>query len=138
MKRLVSVIFAILVVVSPVCSGVPRQDQNGSEVKKERGRTGNPAVYVEEVSTLGSISASSDTALELIKTLQKKGVRVVTIKEKADYVVQITRQLGKKSWSKDTKLVVSNRDGEVVLANSTRSVGGAADDIAEYIKKHHH
>jgi hypothetical protein len=95
----------------------------------------NPALYVEEVSSGGTIMASSDTALECMKTLQKKGIRVVTIKEKADFVVQITRQLGKKSWSKDTKLVMSNRDGEVVLANSTRSIGGAADDIAEYIRK---
>lgn len=97
----------------------------------------DPAIYVEEVSSQGGVVASSDTALEAIKTLQEKHIRVVTIKEKADYILQVTRQLGKKSWKKDTKVVLSNRNGEVVLAKSARTVGGAAGDIADYIHKHH-
>ena len=106
--------------------------------KEHRGQgPADPAVYVEEVSSSGGIVASSDSALEAIKTLQQKGIRVVTIKEKADYILQITRQLGKKSWRKDTKVVLSNREGEVVFTNSTRSVGGAMGDVADYIKKHH-
>ena len=96
----------------------------------------NPAIYVEEVSTTGSIVASSDTALEAIKTLSEKHVRVVTIKEKADFVLQVTRQLGKKSWKKDTKFVLANRDGEVVLAKSTRTVGGGMGDVVDYIHQH--
>lgn len=95
-----------------------------------------PAVYVEEVSSSGGMMASSDTALEAIKTLQQKGIRVVTIKEKADFVLQIVRQLGKKSWKKDTKVVLANKEGEVVFSNSTRTVGGGVGDIADYIKKH--
>jgi ribosomal protein L31E len=95
-----------------------------------------PAVYVEEVSSGGGIMASSDTALEAIKTLQQKGIRVVTIKERADFVLQIVRQLGKKSWKKDTKVVLANREGEVVFSNSTRTVGGGVGDVADYIKKH--
>ena len=96
----------------------------------------NPAVYVEEVSTTGSIVASSDTALEAIKTLSERHVRVVTIKDKADFVLQVTRQLGKKSWKKDTKLVLANREGEVVLAKSTRTVGGGMGDVVDYIHQH--
>jgi hypothetical protein len=94
-----------------------------------------PAVYVEEVSSGGGVMASSDTALEAIKTLQQKGIRVVTIKEKADFVLQIVRQLGKKSWKKDTKVVLANREGEVVFTNSTRSVGGGVGDVADFIRK---
>jgi hypothetical protein len=124
---------------APSSNGKPQD--NGTAAPAEKPSSGspssNPAVYIEEVSSSGGIVASSDTALEAMKTLQKRGVRVVTKKEKADYVVQITRQLGKKSWSKDTKIVMSNRDGEVVMSNSTRSIGGACDDIAEYIYKHH-
>src|SRR5437016_3083062 len=92
----------------------------------------NPAIFVEEVSSSGGVVASSDTALEAIKTLSEKHIRVVTIKEKADFVLQVTRQLGKKSWKKDTKLVLSNRDGEVVLAKSTRTVGGGMGDVVDY------
>jgi hypothetical protein len=97
----------------------------------------DPAIYVEEVSSQGGVVASSDTALEAIKSLQEKHIRVVTIKEKADYILQVTRQLGKKSWKKDTKIVLSNRNGDVVLAKSTRTVGGAAGDVVEYIHAHH-
>ncbi len=111
------------------------------QLKRERPDEGQgpvlPAIYVEEVSSSGGIVASSDTALEAIKTLQEKGVRVVTIKDKADYVLQITRQLGKKSWRKDTKVVLSNREGEVVFTHSTRSVGGAMGDVADFIRKRH-
>jgi hypothetical protein len=96
----------------------------------------NPAIFVEEVSTTGSIVASSDTALEAIKTLSEKHIRVVTIKDKADFVLQVTRQLGKKSWKKDTKFVLSNRDGEVVLAKSTRTVGGGMGDVVDYLHQH--
>jgi len=102
-----------------------------------RGGPAGPAIYVEEVSSSGGIVASSDTALEAIKTLQEKRIRVVTIREKADYVLQITRQLGKKSWKKDTKVVLSNREGEVVFTNSTRTIGGAMDGVAGYIHKKH-
>jgi hypothetical protein len=95
----------------------------------------NPAVFVEEVSSSGGTVASSDTALEAMKTLSEKHIRVVTIKEKADFVLQVTRQLGKKSWKKDTKLVLSNREGEVVLAKSTRTVGGGMGDVVDYLHK---
>lgn len=93
------------------------------------------AIYVEEVSSDGGIMASSDTTLEAIKSLQKRGMRVVTIKDKADYILQVTRQLGKKSWKKDTKVVLSNREGEVLFSNSTRSVGGAMGDVADYVRR---
>jgi hypothetical protein len=97
----------------------------------------DPAIYVEEVSSQGGVVASSDTALEAIKTLQDKHIRVVTVKDRADYILQVTRQLGKKSWKKDTKLVLSNKDGDVVLAKSTRTVGGGMGDVVDYIHEHH-
>lgn len=129
--------FAVAVLLT-----VPAAAQNhggGSEPTNAEARSHklvNPAVYVEEVSSAGGRNASSDTALEAIKTLQSKHIRVVTIKEKADYVLEITRQLGKKRWAKDTKFVLSTRDGDVVLAKSTRSIGGSMGDVADYIHKH--
>ena len=94
-----------------------------------------PTIYVEEVSSEGGDKASPDTTLEVIKTLQREGMRVVTNKDQADYILQVTRQLGKKSWKKDTKVVLANRAGEVVFANSTRSVGGAMGDVIDFIRK---
>lgn len=98
--------------------------------------SGLPAIYVEEISSTGGTVASSDSTLEAIKTLQHKHMCLVTIREKADYILQITRQRGKHAWRKDTKIALSNREGEVVLAKSTRSVGGAMGDVADYVRKH--
>lgn len=118
--------------MTPAAETKPTADTPATRTQKPA----NPSVFVEEVSSEGGRNASSDTALEAIKTLQNKHIRVVTIKEKADYILEITRQLGKKRWSKDTKFVLSNRDGEVVLAKSTRSVGGSMGEVADYIHKH--
>jgi hypothetical protein len=118
-----------------------RAAPSASEPSREGAARGDarfalPSIYVEEVSSTGGVVASSDSALEAIKTLQQKHMHIVTIKENADYVLQITRQLGKHAWRKDTKVALSNRNGDVVLAKSTRSVGGAMGDVADYIRKH--
>lgn len=102
----------------------------------ETNHSGPPTIYVEEVSSTGGIVASSDSTLEAIKTLQHKHMHIVTIKDRADYILQITRQRGKHVWRKDTKIALSNRNGDVVMAKSTRSVGGAMGDVVDYIKKH--
>jgi hypothetical protein len=115
----------------------PATDTPRAPTSERDQKTADPAIYVEEVSSQGGVVASSDTALEAIKTLQENHIRVVTIKERADYILQVTRQLGKKSWKKDTKVVLSNKNGDVVLAKSTRTVGGAVGDIVDYIHKHH-
>lgn len=129
-----------LIVCVAVAFAIPAVAQNGDgsgNSSSERSqKLVNPALYVEEVSSSGGRNASSDTALEAIKTLQSKHIRVVTIKEKADFILEITRELGKKRWSKDTKFVLSNREGEVILAKSTRSVGGSIGEVADYIHKH--
>jgi hypothetical protein len=94
-----------------------------------------PAIFAEEVTSEGVVITSSETLLEAIKTLNKKKMQVVTVRDRADYVLRITRELGKKSWRKDVKVVLSDRAGSVVYANSTRSVGGAMGDIADFILK---
>lgn len=112
---------------------------NPTKLLGKHSKTGQPvsqaAVYVQEVSSSGGIIASSDTQLETIKTLREKGVRVVTDKDQADFILMVTRRLGKQVWRKDTKIVLSNRQGEVVLAKSARSIGGIADQVAQYLKK---
>ena len=57
-------------------------------------------------------------------------------KNEADLFVDVTRQMGKKSWSKDTKFTLANRKGDVLHSQSTRSVGGAVSNMIKYINKH--
>lgn len=124
-----------------VGKSAPASPERASEIANQetdgaRNHSGLPAIYVEEVSSSGGIVASSDSALEAIKTLQHKHMHIVTIKKKADYVLEITRQRGKHAWRKDTKIALSDRDGDVVMATSTRTVGGAMGDVVKYIRKH--
>jgi hypothetical protein len=93
------------------------------------------AIYVEELSSDGSVLASSVLKLEVIKTLEQRGMLIVTVKEKADYILLVSRK-GKRSWRRDTKVALSNLDGEVVFTASTRSVGGAMKGVVEYVQKH--
>ncbi len=94
-----------------------------------------PVIFIEEVTADGQVVTSSETLTEAIKTLHKKNMQVVTVRDRADYLLRITREQGKKSWRKDVKVVLSDRAGTVVYANSTRSIGGAAGDVADFILK---
>lgn len=115
---------------------IDRRPLPTSATSDTRARSNLPLIYVEEVSSTGGVMASSDTTLEAMKTLQQHGMRVTTTREKADYILQVTRQLGKKRWSKDTKIALSNREGEVVLTKSTRSIGGAMGDVVDFVRSH--
>ena len=93
-----------------------------------------PSIRVEAVSSQGSIDSASDTVVEAMKTLHRNGFRIVT-HEDSDFVLQITRLRGKKFYRKDVKFVLTDRDGNVVFANTSRSIGGAADDVADFFRK---
>jgi hypothetical protein len=105
------------------------------------GKQSLPLLFVEEVSSRQSTAeGSSDTLLETIKTLRRKGMRVTTDKTKADLILQVTRQLGKgglKAWVKDTKIVLQDRKGNILHSGSTRSIGGAVGDVVDYIRRHY-
>ena len=109
----------------------PASDPPSSPPPVDRPRF--PAIFAEEVTSEGVVITSSETLLEAIKTLNKKKMQVVTVRDRADYILRITRELGKKSWRKDVKVVLSDRAGTVVYANSTRSIGGAMGDVADFI-----
>jgi hypothetical protein len=94
-----------------------------------------PAIFAEEFTPDGQVLTSSETLLEAVKTLHKKKMQVVTVRDRADYFLRVTRVLGKKSYRKDVKVVLSDRAGSVLYANSTRSIGGAMGDVADFILK---
>ncbi len=84
----------------------------------------------------GSGGARPQTA-EIIKTFGERcpDVIVNNKQEKADYVVLLDHEGGKVFIQHDNKVVVFNRDGDSILAHSTRSLGNAVKDACDAIAK---
>jgi hypothetical protein len=55
--------------------------------------------------------------------------------EKADYVVLLDHEGGKAFFMHDNKVVVFNRDGDSILAHSTRSLGNSVKEACDAIVK---
>jgi hypothetical protein len=72
---------------------------------------------------------------EIIKTFGERcpAVIVNNKQEKADYVVLLDHEGGKEVVSRDNKVVVFNRDGDSILARSTRVLGNAVKDACAAI-----
>ena len=73
---------------------------------------------------------------EIIKTFSERcpAVIVNNKREKADYVVLLDHEGGKEVVSRDNKVVVFNRDGDSILARSTRVLGNAVKDACAAIE----
>lgn len=69
---------------------------------------------------------------EIMKTIGKRrecaGVIVTINREKADYILLLERVGGRDLISKDNKMALFNRDGDMVASSSTRSLGNAVKD----------
>lgn len=72
---------------------------------------------------------------EIVKTFGERcpGVIVNNKQEKADYVVLLDHEGGKGLILHDNKVVVFNKDGDSIVAHSTRSLGNAVKDACEAI-----
>ncbi len=84
----------------------------------------------------GSGGARPQTA-EIIKTFSERcpDVIVNNKQEKADYVVLLDHEGGKVFIQHDNKVVVFNKDGDSILAHSTRSLGNAVKNACDAIAK---
>jgi glutamate 5-kinase len=84
----------------------------------------------------GSGGARPQTA-EIIKTFSERcpDVIVNNKQEKADYVVLLDHEGGKAFFLHDNKVVVFNKDGDSILAHSTRSLGNSVRDACDAIAK---
>ena len=59
---------------------------------------------------------------------------IVTMKkEKADYIVILQHEGGKRIGQRDNKVVVFNREGDSIYSGSTRSLGNSVKDACEAI-----
>ncbi|MCI0724731.1 MAG: hypothetical protein L0338_38080 [Acidobacteria bacterium] len=97
----------------------------------------------------GGFGASGDTAAgavrggarpqtaEIMKTFGERCPEVIVTnkREKADYVVLLDHEGGKGYARKDNKVVVFNKDGDMLYSGSTRAHGNAVKDACNAIKK---
>jgi hypothetical protein len=72
---------------------------------------------------------------EIAKTFGERCPHLtVTInRQKADYVVTLDHEGGKRLVKKDNKWVVYNKDGDMIGSGSTRSLGNSVKDACEAI-----
>lgn len=82
----------------------------------------------------GSGGARPQTA-EIMKTFGERCPRTtVTInRERADFVVILEHEGGKDVYRKDNKVVVFNKDGDMIYSGSTRTLGNAVKDACEVV-----
>lgn len=81
--------------------------------------------------------ASPQTA-EIIKTFRERcpSVAITREKDKADYTVTLEHEGGKGLVRRDNKVVVFDKEGDVVFSHSTRSLGNAVKDSCKAIEQH--
>ena len=76
---------------------------------------------------------------EIMKTIGKRrecrGVVVTINRERADYILILERLGGSDILSKDNKMALFNRDGDMVASSSTRSLGNAVKDACVAIQQ---
>lgn len=93
------------------------------------GVAGGGAAGVGGVAGGGSGGARPQTA-EIMKTFNDRcpGVIVTINRERADFVVLLEHEGGKDLIRRDNKVAVFNKDGDMILSGSTRSLGNAVKD----------
>ena len=74
-----------------------------------------------------------------MKTIGKKsackGIVVTINRERADYILLLERVGGRDLISKDNKMALFNREGDMVASSSTRSLGNAVKDACLAIQQ---
>ncbi len=89
----------------------------------------------------GAKGGARPQTVEIMKTFRENcPIAIVTIREdRADFLVFLEHEGGTSFARKDNKVAVFNRDGDMIYANSTRSLGNSVKDacktISEYARK---
>jgi hypothetical protein len=100
------------------------------------GFAGGRANGVGGVGGSGSGGARPQTA-EIMKTFGERcpSTTVTINRERADYIVILQHEGGKELFRKDNKLAVFNKDGDMILSNSTRTLGNAVKEACDVMQK---
>ncbi len=86
----------------------------------------------------GAKGGARPQTVEIMKTFRERcSIAIVTIREdRADFLVFLEHEGGKGFVRKDNKVAVFNKDGDLIFAKSTRSLGNsvkaACKTISEY------
>ena len=76
---------------------------------------------------------------EIMKTISKRrqcnGIVVTINRERADYILLLERVGGRDLISKDNKMALFDREGDIVASSSTRSLGNAVKDACLAIQR---
>ncbi len=135
MKRVFAPLVLVAVALSTAAANKPRifiTDSKSWEIGGGFGVGDNAGV--------GAIKggARPQTA-EIMKTFGKQCPgAIVTIKsEKADYVILLDHEGGKKFIRRDNKVAVFNSDGDMIYSGSTRMLGNAVRDACSAIRADH-
>lgn len=84
----------------------------------------------------GGGGARPQTA-EITKTFRERcpSLTVTSDKDKANYVILLDHEGGKSPVLRDNKVVIYNKDGDVIFSGSTRSLGNAVKDACVAIEQ---
>ncbi|MBM3792071.1 MAG: hypothetical protein FJW35_17215 [Acidobacteria bacterium] len=96
---------------------------------------GSGGVVADDAGFGGGRGGARPQTAEIIKTFGERcsTVTVTNAREKADYVVLLDHEGGKKFFSRDNKVVIFNREGDAIFSGSTRSLGNAVKDVCSAI-----
>lgn len=97
-----------------------------------------PRVFITDSASwqmVGRSGGARPQTAEIYKTFGEscKGVTVTNVRDRADFVVTLDHEGGKGYLRKDNKVAVFNKDGDMVHAGSTRSLGNSVRDACHAI-----
>ncbi len=94
-------------------------------------------VFVEESNPWAVQTGDRPQTAEVIKTFRERcpNVMMTTKEDQANFVIKFDREAGKSNFLRRNKIVVSKQNGDVIFADSTRSVGNAVKDACTAIFK---
>ena len=126
----VVVVSAMALVVVGAQTVTPRVYVTDSESWESRGR-----VLLLDDGVGGSAGGARPQTAEIMKTFGERcpGVRVNRNPEKADFVVVLDHEGGKLFFQRDNKVVIFNREGDMIHSGSTRSLGNSVKNACQAI-----
>jgi hypothetical protein len=73
---------------------------------------------------------------EIMKTFGERcpGVTVTINRDRADFIVILQHEGGKELYRRDNKLAVFEKNGDMILSNSTRTLGNAVKEACEAMR----
>ncbi len=85
----------------------------------------------------GASGGARPQTAEIMKTFAERcpSCTVTAEKTRADYLVRLEHEGGKALILRDNKVVVFNKDGDLIFSGSTRSLGNAVKDACAAIGK---